>query len=90
MIEYYNKPTKIGEFTSNEFSSKRGKIRLRLDFEDRNKVFILNLQNVYYFSNNPCNYISLGLLNNSGILHNNENKTLYQLGSKKILAQARK
>lgn len=50
---------------------------------------ILNLQNVYYLLTSPYNLVNLGLLNNSRIFYDNGNKTLYQLGNNKILAQAR-
>lgn len=64
-------------------------IEMQLGLKDCSKGFILNLQNVYYFLNSPCNLISLELLNNSGIFHDNKNKALYQLGSKRVLVQAR-
>ena len=50
----------------------------------------MNLRNIYYLPSSPCNLISLGLLNDSGIFHDNGNETLYQLGSKRVLAQARR
>ncbi len=50
----------------------------------------MNLRNVYYLPSSPFNLLNLGLLNNNGILHDNENETLYQLGSKRVLAQARR
>ncbi len=90
MTEDYNKPTRIGESTSDGSSSRRGKIRIRLGFEDGSEGLVLNLQNVYYLPSSPCNLVSLRLLNNSGILHDNENETLYQLGSKSVLAQAKR
>lgn len=90
MTEYYDKPTKIGGSTSDGSSPGRGKIRIRLGLEDGSEGLVLNLRNVYYFPSSPCNLVSLGLLNDSGILHDNENETLYQLGSKRVLAQARR
>ncbi len=90
MTEYYNKPTRSGGSTSDRSSSGRGKTRLQWSFEDGSEGLVLNLRNVYYLPSSPCNLVSLGLLNSSGILHDNQNKTLYQLGSKKVLAQARR
>ena len=90
MTEYYNKSTKIGWSTSDGSSPGKGKIRLQLDFEAGSEDLLLNLQNVYYLPSSSCNFVSLGLLNNSTILHDNENKTLYQLGSKRVLAQVRR
>lgn len=90
MTESYDKLTRIGGSISDGFSPGRGKIRLRLGLEDNTEGLILNLQNVYYLPSSPCNLVSLGLLNDSGIFHDNENEKLYQLGRKRILAQARR
>lgn len=90
MTKYYNKPTRIGESTSDGLSPGKGKIRLQLGLKDSSKGLILNLRNVYYLPSNPCNLVSLGLLNDSRIFHDNRNETLYQLGSKRVLAQARR
>ena len=88
MIEYRTHPTKIGGSTSDRISPGRGKIRLRLALKDGFEGLILNLQNMFYFPNSPCNLLSLGLLNNSGIYYDNENETLYKIHSRQILAQA--
>ena len=45
---------------------------------------------VYCPPSSLCNLVSLGLLNNSGIFYDNENATLYRLGSNRVLAQARR
>lgn len=45
---------------------------------------------LYYLSNSLYNQVSLVLLNNSGIFHNNENKILFQVESRQILAQAQR
>ena len=45
---------------------------------------------MYYLPNSLCNLVSLGLLNNNGIFHNNEHKNLYQITSKRILAQGKR
>lgn len=86
MTEYWEHPTKIGDSTSDGMSLGKGKIRLRLELKNDSNGLILNLQNVYYFPNSPCNLISLGLLNNSSIYHDNKHKNPYQIGSKKVLA----
>ncbi len=61
--------------TSDGSSPGRGKIRLRLGLEDDSEGVILNLRNVYYLPSSPCNLVSLGLLNDSGIFHDNRNET---------------
>ena len=90
MTEYRERPTNVGESTSNGVSPGRGKVRLRLGLEDNSEGAILNLRNVYYLPNSPCILVSLGLLNDSGIYHNNEQETLYHVESKRILTQARR
>lgn len=57
---------------------------------DGTEGLVLNLRNVYYLPNSPCNLVSLGLLNDSGIFHDNENETLFQVESRQILAQAQR
>lgn len=88
MTEYHEKPTKIGGSTANDFSPGRGRIRLWLGLEDGSERMILNLRNVYYLPSSPCNLVSLGLLNDSGIFLDNGNVTFYQLRSNRVLTQA--
>lgn len=66
------------------------KIWLKLGLKDSSKRLILNLQNVYYLLKSSCKLVSLGLLNNSGIDHNNENQTLYDVNSRQTQAQAQR
>lgn len=89
IMEDYNKPIKIGRSILNRSLLGRKKIQLQLSLKDSSKSFILNLQNVYYLLSSQCNLVSLKLLNNSKIFYYNKNKILYQLESKKILAQAK-
>ena len=90
MTEYYEKPTRIGGSTADGSSLGKGRIRLRLGLEDGSDGIILILRNVYYLPSSPCNLVSLGLLNDSEIFHDNGNETLYQLESNRVLAQARR
>ena len=90
MTEYREHSTKVGGSTFNGVSPRRGKIQLRLGLENNSEGLILNLQNVYYLPNSPCNLVNLGLLNNSGIYHDNKHENLYQIGSRKVLAQAKR
>ncbi len=90
MIDYRELPTSIGGSTSNGVSPRRGRVWLRLALKDGSESLILNLRNVYYFSNIPCNLVSLDLLNDSGIFHDKENETLYQVKSRQTLAQAQR
>ena len=90
MTEYQKRFTKDGGSTSNGVSPGRRKFCLRLGLEDDLDGLILNLQNVYYLLNSLCNLVNLGLLNNNGIFHNNKHKNLYQITSKRVLAQAKR
>lgn len=87
MIEYHTHLTRIGGSISDGVSSGRGKIQLKLALKDRSKGLILNLHNVFYLPNSPCNLLSLGLFNNSGIYHDNKNKTFYKIYTRQVLAQ---
>ena len=86
MTEYWELPTWIGGSISNGDSLGRKKIRLCLSLKDGLEGLVLNLYNVFYLPNSPCNLVSLGLLNDNDIFHDNENKTMYQTRSKMILA----
>lgn len=44
---------------------------------DGTEGLIFNVKNVHFLSNSPCKLISLGLLNDSKIYHENENEILY-------------
>lgn len=90
MMEYHERPTRIGGSTSNGVSSGREKIRLRLSQKDGSEGVILNLKDVFYLPSSPSNLVSLALLNNSGIFHDNENETLYDVRTKEVLAQAKR
>ena len=79
ITEYRERPTKIGGSISDGVSPGRGKIRLRLALKDDSERLIPNLQNIYYVPNSLCNLVSLGLLNESGIYHDNKNEILYQV-----------
>lgn len=88
MTEYRELPTRAGGSTSNGVSPGRGKLKLRLSLKDGSKGLVLTLANTFYLPNSPCNLVSLGRLNNSGIFHNNKDKTLYHVKSRRVLAQA--
>lgn len=75
MNDYYEQPTKIGGSMSDGISPGRGKVRLRLAQDDASEGLILT--NVHFFPNSPSSLVSLALLNDSSILHDNENKTFY-------------
>lgn len=81
---------RVGGSTVDRVSTGRGKIKIRVAKKDGSEVLLLILTNVLYLPNSPSNLISLGLLNNPGIYHHNEDRTLYNQSSKKILAFAKK
>lgn len=90
MTGYQELPIRIGGSTSDGVSLGRERVRLWLALKDGIEGLFLNLQNVYYLLNSPCNMVSLSLLNSNGIFHNNENETLYQVKSKQTLAHAKR
>ncbi len=65
-------------------------VRIQLSQKNRSQRVILNFKDVFNLSNRLSNLVSWTLLNNSDILYNNKNKTLYNVCSKEILAQAKK
>lgn len=76
MTKYQELPTKTGGSISDGVSLSRGRVQLSLALKDEVESLVPNLQNVHYFSNSPCNLVSLGLLNDSGIFNDNENEIL--------------
>lgn len=90
ITKYYKKLIKVGRFIANSFPAVREIIQIWPKLEDGSKEMILNLQNVYCFLSSLCNLMSFKLLNNNKIYYNNRNKTLYQLKSNRVLAQARR
>ena len=90
ITDYLANPTRVGGSTSDGISPGRGTVKIRLAKEDGSKGLILNLQNVFYLPNSSSNLVSLGLLNDAGIYHNNKNKTLYDKVSRKLLAFAQR
>lgn len=90
MTEYYNKPTRIGGSTSDGLSPGRGKVRLRLAQKNGSEGMVLDLKDVFLLPSSPSNLVSLALLNNGGIYHDNENETLYDVDTKEVLAQAKR
>ena len=90
MIDYCEHPINIGGSTCDGISPGRGKVRLRLARKDGSEGLILNLSNVYFLPNRPSNLVNLALLNDSNILLDNENETLYDHNSRTVLAQAKR
>lgn len=86
MTEYYNKPTRIGGSTSDRLSPGRRKIRLRLAQKNGSEGMVLDLKDIFLLPSSPSNLVSLALLNNGRIYHNNENETLYNVDTKEVLA----
>lgn len=88
MTDFTERPTGVGGSTSDGVPPGRGKVKIRLALEDGTEGLILNLTNVYFLPNSPSNLVSLGLLNDSVIYHDNENQTLYDRKRRKDLAFA--
>lgn len=82
MTKYQKQLTKIGGSTSDRIFPEKMKIWLRLGLKNSSKGLILNLQNVYYLPKSSCNFVNLGLLNDSSIYYDNENKMLYKFNTR--------
>lgn len=90
LSHYQERATIVGGSTADGVSPGRGKIRLHLALEDGSEGVALTVNNVLYMPNSPCNLVSLGRMNNSGIFYNNENKTLYDVKTRRTLAHAQR
>lgn len=88
MTNFMENPTKVGGSTSDGISPGRGKVKIRLALQDGTEGLVLTLTNVFYLPYSPSNLISLGLSNDAGIFHHNEDQTLYDLETRKTLAFA--
>ncbi len=88
MIDFTENPTKVGGSTSDGISPDRRKVKIRLALKDRTEGLVLTLTNVFYLPNSPSNLVSLGLLNDVGIYHHNEDQILYNLEIWKTFAFA--
>lgn len=86
MINFAERPIRVGGSTSDRVLLGQGTVRIRLALEDKTKGVILNLQNVYYLLNSLSNLISLSLLNDAGIYYDNKQQALYNEASQKPLA----
>lgn len=56
--------------------------------KDGTEGVILDLKDLFFLPSSPSYLVSLALLNNHNIFHNNENETLFDLRTKEVLAQA--
>lgn len=90
MTNYYKRPTNVRGSSSEEISLRRKKIRFCLSQKNDSKSVFLNISDVYFFLHGLCNLVSFGCLNNYNIYHDNKNKTLYYVKTRKILIYAEK
>lgn len=85
ITEYYNTRTYIRKSILDRLLPRCEEIDLYLTQKNAIKRIIPNLKDVFFLSNNLSNLISLTLLINSEIDHNNKNKILYNVNFKKVL-----
>lgn len=90
MTGYYEKPTRIGRSIADGMLPGQGNVRFCLSLKGGKEGVILDLKDVFFLPSSPSNLVSLGLLNNYGIFHNNEDKTLYDKETKTPLAYAQR
>lgn len=85
ITKYYNKPTYIKKFILSKLSLRYEKICFYLIQKNRLKKIVFDFKNIFLLLNSLSNLVSLGLLSNNKIYHNNKNKILYNIDIKKIL-----
>ena len=81
MTDVIENPIKVGGSILDGISLSQGKVKIRLALKNGIKELILTLTNVFYLLNSSSNLISLWLLNDVGIYHDNKKETLYNLKS---------
>lgn len=85
MTDFTEKPTKIGRLIVDNISLRCRIVQIRLALKDENEEIILNLQDIYYLSNNLSNLISLSLLNDVSIFYDNKYHTSIIKQAKNLL-----
>lgn len=85
MTVFCNNPSKVRGSISKGISSGHGIVKIRPAMKDGREDLILKLRNVFYLLNSPSNLVNLGLLNDAGIYHNNENQAHFDKISWKFL-----
>lgn len=86
MTEYHKKTTWIKDSISDDVLLWRKKIHLQLNQIDGSEEIIFDFQEIFFLPSSLLNLVSFALLNNHGIFYGNENKTLYNVHSKEVLA----
>lgn len=88
ITRYHIKSIKIEKLILNRISLKQRNVCLCLSLKRGEKGIIFDLKNVFFLLNSLSNLVSLGLLNDYRIFHNNENKILYSKKTKTHLIYA--
>lgn len=88
MIDFIENRTKVGGLTLDGILLGKKKVKIRFALKDEIEKLVLTLTNVFYFPNSPFNLVILGLLNNAGIYHHNEDQILYNLKTQKTFTFA--
>lgn len=89
MIDFEENPTKVGGSISDSILPSKRKVKIRLALKDDIERLVLPLMNVFYLPYSPSNFVNLGLLNNIGIFHHNQNRTLYNQETQKVFGFAK-
>lgn len=77
MTDFTEMPIRVEGSKADGVSLGRETVQIRLALKDGGKGLILNLQNVFYLSNNPSNLVSLGLLKDASVYYNDKCQALY-------------
>lgn len=89
MTEFKKNPLKVGGSISDDISSGRGSIKMKLALKDNIEELILIIIYVFYVSHSLSHFVSLGLPNNIGIFYHNKDQTIYNQETRKIFTFAK-
>ena len=73
-----------------DISPRQRKVDLWLSPKSRLENIILDFKEVFCLLSSLSNFVNLALLNNIRIFYDNENKTLYNVHTKEILAYTKR
>ena len=89
MTNFKENPIKIEGLRSDSISFSRRRVKIRLTLKDGIEGMVFTLTNVFYLLHSLSKLISLGLLKDIRFFYHNNDHTLYNQETQKILAFAK-
>ncbi len=83
MTDFIDNSAKVRGSKVDGISSSRRKIKIKLALKDNTEELIFTSTKIFYLLNSLSNFVSLGLINNTGNYLHNKHQTLYDLESQK-------